>query len=1024
MSRQQDPDNEGGGGPSRATDKTTDNPSPPPDNTAQRPGCPHLRPPRANAIGAAKEQIDPALLEAARSVGRSAARVVLERPGANAGKNARRDVHRKHHGCVWGWLRINNDLDPKFRHGAFAVPGKTFRVWIRFSSSSKHAQSDKTPDGRGVAVKLLDVGGDRLEDSIKQDIQDFLFINGPAFFAATAFSMVEAARLEADDTFPSNFFVSSGNLNGLAALLKMSSSQGDSPLDLTYYSQAPFQHGPDLVVKHRLRPANQSPSRKSLGKNGNYLFEALRSDLAPKEPPPPIPDQPQQDDFRFEFAVQPRGTPDNRYPLDDATVVWDELQSPFVPVAELIIPKQQFDTTERMNFAEHMSFNPWNGLRAHRPLGSINLARLHAYRDSLAARHRLNDEQQELDYAEAWQNLRNASNSKWIPPELESPRFPLQIGRAIASVVPWLGAAPARVFASPWGYLFAPAMLLAGLVWGEVQKPSWYCAPVRLGPNVPSEAMIPPAEFTPVRIVMGYDDAKRREADPVWNFRYGSVGAEGNGGIPYWLHRALPRMFPQYFGSRGDWSEFGLQLQDDNDYYVSYHGLPRGLILTQPVVNLGGTQFTADLRMVTFNCASCHRGEYTDPDGKPTFVDGMPNGGIDTAGYKLAAFNCFKDDNFTGAKVIAAIDELLAEEHARRPKFENGNDTPSRLTPVERLLYEAIVGVARDEAASKPLQWLEDRPPNGPGRLDAFGALRFEFLGYANEVEVEHIATVDLPSIWHQQAAWRPWHHWDGNTDQGRARNFGAIVGIGGRPETLKKEVLRDVGRWIDQELEPTLKPPRFPFGTEDHRRDSEIYKQGKEIYTDKCARCHGDYEEDGALKKLTPCMTRAATCLEESSPRPDACKDDNAQDAPQCDGYKVCTDSYRYQAITKDFVDKLNTFGANASLWSPNAFQPATGYLCPPLDGIWARAPFLHNGSVPSLWDLLGPPKDRASPFHRGNPAYDVAKGGFVSDKPAPGRRDFVFETNRDGNSNAGHNFVISDAAQRKALITYLQTL
>jgi hypothetical protein len=146
-----------------------------------------------------------------------------------------------------------------------------------------------------------------------------------------------------------------------------------------------------------------------------------------------------------------------------------------------------------------------------------------------------------------------------------------------------------------------------------------------------------------------------------------------------------------------------------------------------------------------------------------------------------------------------------------------------------------------------------------------------------------------------------------------------------------------------------------------------------------------------------------------------------------------VGTDPIRRNAVDADFVERLNSFGAGASLWPPDAFEATNGYLCPPLDGIWARAPYLHNGSVPSLWDLLGPKDGRPTKFERGNPYYDVERGGFVSNARIEGRRQFTFDTTLNGNSNAGHEIVLAgegdppgetDEMRRKALIAYLYTL
>lgn len=99
--------------------------------------------------------------------------------------------------------------------------------------------------------------------------------------------------------------------------------------------------------------------------------------------------------------------------------------------------------------------------------------------------------------------------------------------------------------------------------------------------------------------------------------------------------------------------------------------------------------------------------------------------------------------------------------------------------------------------------------------------------------------------------------------------------------------------------------------------------------------------------------------------------------------------------------------------------------YKARPLDGIWATAPFLHNGSVPNLYQLLLPPDARVKTFHTGTHEYDPENGGYRSDAGAPGN-SFLFDTALPGNSNAGHDYGVGrlSDADRRALLAYLKTL
>jgi hypothetical protein len=100
-------------------------------------------------------------------------------------------------------------------------------------------------------------------------------------------------------------------------------------------------------------------------------------------------------------------------------------------------------------------------------------------------------------------------------------------------------------------------------------------------------------------------------------------------------------------------------------------------------------------------------------------------------------------------------------------------------------------------------------------------------------------------------------------------------------------------------------------------------------------------------------------------------------------------------------------------------------GYQAPPLDGVWATAPYLHNGSVPSLRDLLEPVENRPKQFWRGSDLYDPVKVGFVTDSPDVQRTGTFYDTARPGNSNAGHSYGTTlPPESKRALLEYMKTL
>jgi len=103
----------------------------------------------------------------------------------------------------------------------------------------------------------------------------------------------------------------------------------------------------------------------------------------------------------------------------------------------------------------------------------------------------------------------------------------------------------------------------------------------------------------------------------------------------------------------------------------------------------------------------------------------------------------------------------------------------------------------------------------------------------------------------------------------------------------------------------------------------------------------------------------------------------------------------------------------------------PLDGYNPPFLDGVWARAPYLHNGSVPTLSDLLEPPAKRPKLFWRGYDLYDQENVGFLSQTDEAKRVGTPYDTSQRSNGNGGHVFGVDlPAGEKKALVEYMKTL
>lgn len=281
---------------------------------------------------------------------------------------ARRDAHVKSHGLARGTFEVLADApaadDNWSRRGLFSE-AKSYPCWIRFSNAAAQQRSDRVPDVRGLALKVMGIEGTgALGNAITT--HDFVLIDSPTFVVADAagFAGFFGARKRGVVAAVRTF------LRGLLLL-----NCAKTPLR-TYFSATPFLLVEE-AVKYRLRPLTQSKAASGSAGSAHVLYDAVESHLL-------------RQDFVYEFQIQRRTQPESM-PIEDATVEWKETDSPFVTVARLHIPAQTLADGRRESFGEQLSFNPWNALAAHAPLGGINRARRAAYEAVSRHRHALND---------------------------------------------------------------------------------------------------------------------------------------------------------------------------------------------------------------------------------------------------------------------------------------------------------------------------------------------------------------------------------------------------------------------------------------------------------------------------------------------------------------------------------------------------------------------------------------------------------------------------------------------------------
>jgi len=268
-------------------------------------------------------------------------------------------------------------------------------------------------------------------------------------------------------------------------------------------------------------------------------------------------------------------------------------------------------------------------------------------------------------------------------------------------------------------------------------------------------------------------------------------------------------------------------------------------------------------------------------------------------------------------------------------------------------------------------------PPSGPGRNDAFGALSASLFA-----SPQPAAPVKYGLIWNVQH--RSFVHWDGNTRSPLARNLLAAVGLGapliGHHAELNFALVQR-----QTAISERIAPPAYPFTI-----DRTAAGRGAVLYQTQCASCHTGPETDARL--YAPAV--------------------------------VGTDSVRASLFTPPQAEQFNRFLAQLETagYAPPAvpgIRSTQKYWSPNLAGVWARSPYLHNGSVRTMADLLTPPANRPATFHRGSHFFDETALGYTD------QGTYLMDTRTPANSNTGHNYGTTlTPDEKRDLIEYLKSL
>jgi mono/diheme cytochrome c family protein len=312
----------------------------------------------------------------------------------------------------------------------------------------------------------------------------------------------------------------------------------------------------------------------------------------------------------------------------------------------------------------------------------------------------------------------------------------------------------------------------------------------------------------------------------------------------------------------------------------------------------------------------------------------------------------------------------------------------------------------------------------GPGRVDAFVTARNLLFKPADILPAD--SPVSYPHLWGLSTF--GWLHWDGNTNSIMERNVGQSLGLGAVavPGTGQSTVLPKNLHTLEG-LAKKIPAPEWPVATLGARPIADLAAAGKKLYGQYCASCH-DRQEGAVMVSGSPVYPADKIGTDPRRARNFATP--LSDKTAFADGLAAILHRIKERA----YKDAGLTPQESAAMDLPQGkikWLTTKGYVARPLAGAWATAPYLHNGSVPTLDDLLKPAADRPRVFPLGHREYDLDRLGYVSDPAAVPKdqlgRVFYFDVRQPGNSNAGHDKYRDkpfDEKERKALLEYLKTL
>jgi mono/diheme cytochrome c family protein len=368
---------------------------------------------------------------------------------------------------------------------------------------------------------------------------------------------------------------------------------------------------------------------------------------------------------------------------------------------------------------------------------------------------------------------------------------------------------------------------------------------------------------------------------------------------------------------------------------------------------------------VTINCALCHTASYRlSANDTPQFAVGGPAHTLNLQGLLRFLIATSHDERFSGSRLIPEL-----SVHFPMDWFDWANYATVLIPATRTALH----------LAEQQLGWMNKKPAWGPGRDDAFNLPKYILTQTPWD---DTTGNTDFPAVWRLGSRKGQLYHSAGEAKSLYAVVATSAIGIGSLPASGFVER----NQWLEDFIS-RAEPPKFPGPI-----DTGLASRGEVIYQARCAECHADSGK----------RTGSAIPLGE-----------------------IGTDPEHVLGWNQANADRMNAVVRVLGAANSDVEGAQGGYVARPLVGLWLLGPYLHNGSVPTLLDLLSPPEQRPKTFFRGYDVVDLEKIGFQSTGPEAAAVGFRFDTGIRGNANGGHTYGNDlGEADKRALLEYLKML